>query len=204
MNQRTQPPDAATLTSAGLSNKDVKAWTAARPKWRGSFAADRKAFAAFSQKSTKLLAGRRTAGHGDEVRPRRDARGARATPAASRRHHLRCADREATRFVRVEELAAAAAKLIPGLVPSQKDIAAEEGLLQSQKAGLEIDQGLLVSAVLRSEQSGRHLCHAMLLPTRQANDLLPKFVKDGASNCPARRSSGAARRHSSPISIRVS
>ena len=183
MNQRTQPPDAAMFASAGLSNKDVKAWTAARPKWRGSFAADRKAFAAFAQKSAKLLAGR-----GDDMATkyvRDEIREARVQ--FLRRHVDTVYDAltaKRTRFVRVEELAAAAAKLIPGLVPSQKEIAAEEGLLQSQKAGLEIDQGLFVSAVLRSEQSGRHLCHAMLLPTRQANELLPKFVKDGRLELP--------------------
>jgi len=183
MNQRTQPPDAATLASAGLSNKDVKAWTAARPKWRGSFAADRKAFAAFQQKSAKLLSGRgadmATKYVRDEMRE--------ARMQFLRRHVDTVYDAltaKRTRFVRVEELAAAAAKLIPGLVPSQKEIAAEEGLLQSQKAGLEVDQGLFVSAVLRSEQSGRHLCHAMLLPTRQANELLPKFVKDGRLELP--------------------
>jgi len=183
MNQRTQPPDTATLTSAGLSNRDVKAWTAARPKWRGSFAADRKAFAAFWQKSAKLLSGRGADMATKFVRDEmRDARAQFLRRHVDTIYDALTAKR--TRFVRVEELAAAAAKLIPGLVPSQKEIAAEEGLLQSQKAGLEIDQGLFVSAVLRSEQSGQHLCHAMLLPTQQANELLPKFVKDGHLELP--------------------
>src|SRR5258707_362672 len=84
-----------------------------------------------------------------------------------------------TRFVRVGELVVAAAQKFPGLVPSPQDIKAEEGLRQSQKAGLEIDQGLFVSAVLRSERAGRHLLHAMLLPLDGARVLLPQFVKDG-------------------------
>jgi (3,5-dihydroxyphenyl)acetyl-CoA 1,2-dioxygenase len=57
-------------------------------------------------------------------------------------------------------------------------------LLQSQKAGLEIDQGLFISAVLRSTQSGPHLCHAMLLPKPESQALLPKFHKDNVIELP--------------------
>ena len=39
---------------------------------------------------------------------------------------------------------------------------------QSEKAGLEIDQGLFFSACCGNEQSGPHLCHAMLLPRPEA------------------------------------
>ncbi len=89
-----------------------------------------------------------------------------------------------SRFVRVGELVEAAAQQFPGLVPTAKEIAAEDGLRQSQKAGLEIDQGLFLSAMLRSEQSGRHLCHAMLLPRQEAKDLLDKFSRDGRIELP--------------------
>src|SRR5262249_30166757 len=89
-----------------------------------------------------------------------------------------------SRFVRVSELAEAAALQFPGLVPSRKDIAAEEGLRQSQEAGLEIDQGLFLSAVLGSPRSGPHLCQAMLLPKTEARALLPKFAKDGVVELP--------------------
>src|SRR5688572_24234873 len=40
-----------------------------------------------------------------------------------------------SRFVRIGELVIEAARQFPGLVPTEKDIAAEEGLLQSRKAG---------------------------------------------------------------------
>ena len=89
-----------------------------------------------------------------------------------------------SRFVRIGELVEAAAHRFPGLVPTVKEIAAEEGLRQSQKAGLEIDQGLFVSAVLRSPQSGSHLCHAMLLPKPESQALLPKFAQDGRVELP--------------------
>ena len=98
-------------------------------------------------------------------------------------------------FVRINELVEAAARQFPGLVPTPQDIAAEEGLRQSQKAGLEIDQGLFISAMLRSKQVGPHLCHAMLLPKpRGARRCCRSSPRTAASNCPARRSSGAARR----------
>src|SRR5215213_962138 len=89
-----------------------------------------------------------------------------------------------SRFVRIDELVEAAARQSPGLVPTAQAIAAEEGLRQSEKAGLEIDQGLLLSAILRSRQSGPHLCHAMLLPKPEAQALLPKFEKDNVIDTP--------------------
>jgi thioesterase DpgC len=89
-----------------------------------------------------------------------------------------------SRFVRIGELVSAAARQFPGLVPAPQDIAAEEGLLQSKKAGLEIDQGLFLSAILRSRQSGPHLCQAMLLPKAEAKALLPKFAKDNRIELP--------------------
>jgi thioesterase DpgC len=88
------------------------------------------------------------------------------------------------RFVRIGKLVEAAARQFPGLVPTAEHIAAEEGLLQSKKAGLEIDQGLFISAVLGSKQSGSHLCHAMLLPKPESQALLPKFQKDDAVGLP--------------------
>src|SRR5262245_20782140 len=84
-----------------------------------------------------------------------------------------------SRFVRVEELVIRAADVVPGLVPTQQELAAEDGLIQRDKSGLEIDQGLFLSAVLGSERSGRHLCHAMLLPRTEAQALLPQFQRDG-------------------------
>jgi thioesterase DpgC len=83
-----------------------------------------------------------------------------------------------SRFIRINELVEAASRRYPGLVPTAQDIAAEHGLLQSKKAGLEIDQGLFISAILRSKQAGPHFCQAMLLPRPESRVLLPKFIKD--------------------------
>jgi thioesterase DpgC len=89
-----------------------------------------------------------------------------------------------SRFLRIKEFVDAAARQFPGLLPTVQDIAAEEGLRQSEKAGLEIDQGLFLSAVLRSPRSGPHLLHAMLLPKPEARALLPRFQKDDAIELP--------------------
>jgi (3,5-dihydroxyphenyl)acetyl-CoA 1,2-dioxygenase len=89
-----------------------------------------------------------------------------------------------SRFVRVEELVIRAAGVVPGLVPTAQEIAAEDGSPQRDKSGLEIDQGLFLSSVLGSERCGRHLCHAMLLPRPEAEALLPRFERDGVVELP--------------------
>src|SRR6185503_9032500 len=46
------------------------------------------------------------------------------------------------RFIRVEQLVYDAAALVPGLVPTREQVAAESALIQRDKEGLEIDQGI--------------------------------------------------------------
>ncbi len=83
-----------------------------------------------------------------------------------------------SRFIRVEHLVYDAAALVPGLVPTRAQVAAESALLQRDKEGLEIDQGIFVSAVLANAHAGRHLCHAMLLPRAEAIARLPELEKN--------------------------
>ncbi|HLJ72566.1 MAG TPA: enoyl-CoA hydratase/isomerase family protein, partial [Roseiarcus sp.] len=85
-----------------------------------------------------------------------------------------------SRFVRVEELVLDAADAFPGLTPSRAQLDGEADMLQRDKDGLEIDQGLLLSHILAHERSGRHLCHAMLLPRPESAEALARFVADGA------------------------
>ncbi|XVV09960.1 (3,5-dihydroxyphenyl)acetyl-CoA 1,2-dioxygenase DpgC [Actinoplanes sp. CA-131856] len=84
-----------------------------------------------------------------------------------------------TRYLRVDELAEAAASAFPGLVPTPEQLARERSRPQSGQEGLEIDQGIFLRAVLRSERSGRHLMTAMLRPTPRALRLLPEFRRTG-------------------------
>jgi thioesterase DpgC len=173
------------LASVGLSIREIAAWRKAAPRKTGRFAADRKSFGAHWAMSSRLL---RQLPSRPRSSPRTDiaARLIEGAAAESRKRFLRAhvdaiydtLTAKRTRFVRLEKLLPAAAELLPGLVPSPDEIAAEKGLRQGQKAGLEIDQGLFVSAVLQSEQSGRHLCHAMLLPRAETAERLPRFIKE--------------------------
>jgi thioesterase DpgC len=85
-----------------------------------------------------------------------------------------------TRFVRAEELAFAAAELVPGLTPSRAQIEADSGKMQSAKDGIEIDQGIFFAHILARADTGTHFCHAMLLPKAEARALLPELQAKGA------------------------
>src|SRR3954465_11528915 len=84
------------------------------------------------------------------------------------------------RFVRVDELCRRAAAAFPGLLPSDAALAEEAPRLQKDKRGLEIDQGLFLSAVLADPAAGGHLCHAMLLPHPHSQARLPPCPTRGA------------------------
>ncbi|KUN58399.1 enoyl-CoA hydratase [Streptomyces canus] len=84
-----------------------------------------------------------------------------------------------TRHLRIDELVRAAAAAVPGLVPTEEQMAAERHLPQADKDGHEIDQGIFLSAVLRSPKAGPHLVDAMLRPTGRALRLLPEFTRTG-------------------------
>ena len=82
-------------------------------------------------------------------------------------------------FVRVERLVLDAARVVPGLVPSAEALAAENALEQKAKRGLEIDHGIFLAHVLDHPTTGTHLCHAMLLPRREALARLDEFRAKG-------------------------
>lgn len=84
-----------------------------------------------------------------------------------------------TRHLRVDELAESAACAFPGLVPTAGQLAEERSRAQADQEGHEIDQGIFLRAVLRSERSGRHLMAAMRRPTARALRLLPEFRRTG-------------------------
>src|SRR5262249_13308671 len=116
----------------------------------------------------------------DAERIKREAREARSRFLAA--HAAEVYDRvtrKRSRFVRVEELVYEAAALVPGLVPTRAQVAAEAELAQRDKDGVEIDQGIFVSAVLASAEAGRHLCHAMLLPRPESLARLAELKKSG-------------------------
>ena len=81
-------------------------------------------------------------------------------------------------FLRVDVLADAAAKLVPGLTPTAKAIVAQ-GAMQSEKDGVEIDQGIFLAHILADPSNGMHLCHAMLRPKPEALARLDEFARTG-------------------------
>ena len=174
------------LTTAGLSDQEARAWLQAEAHPTTDFADDCTCFAAFWQKSARLLArlpppARRNEGERAAAQTIEDAaRAARSRFLATHGEAVYDAlTHGRTRFVRVEQLVTEAARHFPGLVPASQEIAAEDGLLQKEKAGLEIDQGIFLSAMLRGERSGRHLCQAMLLPRPEAEALMAEFTRTG-------------------------
>jgi thioesterase DpgC len=87
-----------------------------------------------------------------------------------------------SRFVRVEQLVYDAASLVPGLAPTRSQVAAEGALIQRDKEGHEIDQGIFVSSVLANPRVGRHLCHAMLLPHAKTAERLSDLGRNGRAD----------------------
>jgi thioesterase DpgC len=83
------------------------------------------------------------------------------------------------RLLRVDELAYDAAKLVPGLTPTRKQVEAESELMQSEKDGVEVDQGIFLANVLADASNGMHLCHAMLRPKPEAIERMADFIKTG-------------------------
>jgi len=180
----TQAP--AGMKSAGLDERTIMDWLAAAPKRSGDFSVDRPRFSRFWQISADLMARL-------PAKPQRNAAqsGAAASilaAAREQREHFLAAHaqtlydaltRERTHFIRLEDLVFAAADTVPGLTPPRAQVAAEAQLLQRDKDGVEIDQGIFLAHVLASESTGRHLCHAMLLPRRETPEYLKKFDADG-------------------------
>lgn len=118
-----------------------------------------------------------------------------ATAAKSSARALRCQFMDAnadavydeltdgrTRYLRLAELAAAAAAAFPGLVPAADQLEAESLRPQAGKEGHEIDQGIFFSRVLGSPVAGPHLLDAMRRPTARALRLLPEFTRTGMAD----------------------
>ena len=92
-----------------------------------------------------------------------------------------------TKFVRVDELCAAAAQAYPGLVPGEAALARDSNVAQGDKDGLEVDQGIFLGQVLAEPVAGMHLCHAMLLPRKDSLDHLKEFERKGEIEFPGAR-----------------
>jgi thioesterase DpgC len=183
-------PDAAAgadLRPQGFDGHALAAWLSAPPHLTGAYAEDRRRFTPYWNGCDDLI--RRC-----PPKPKRspaEAEMAQALLAAAReqrerflRAHVEALYDELTgnraRFVRLEDLVLAAADAVPGLVPTAVQVAAEAELLQRDKDGVEIDQGIFIAHVLASATAGRHLCHAMLLPRAETADRLKELDANGS------------------------
>ena len=179
--------DGNALKSTGLDEHAVTEIIAATPKRTGDFHVDRTSYERFWQLSRDLLARL-------PKKPMRSAAEAGAATALlvvarEQREHFLTAycellydelTHDRSKFIRLQDLVFAAADAVPGLTPTKAQVATEAPLLQSEKDGAEIDQGIFLAHVLASETAGRHLCHAMLLPRPETVDALKKLDTDGA------------------------
>ncbi len=190
-NCETQQTLTRILAAAGFSVDAATEWHDAAPDETTTFASDCHAYSDFWLKSARLIARLPTAAHRNE--PEHAAATAILETARRARTRFLHAHVEAvydiltdrrSRGLRVQQLAAAAADVVPGLVPGSQDIAAEDGRLQRDRSGAEIDQGLFVSAVLANPRTGTHLCHAMLAPRSEAIGLAEQFRRDGIVKLP--------------------
>jgi (3,5-dihydroxyphenyl)acetyl-CoA 1,2-dioxygenase len=174
------------LTAAGLPADAVSEWTTAAPKLAHAYVDDCHRFSDFWLQSKRLIsllppADRRN--ESERAAARRIVETARKMRTLFLRDHVESLydslTSARTRPVRIEHLVLAAAEAVPGLVPGQADLAAEDGRLQRDRSGIEIDQGLLVSAILANQETGRHLCHSMLLPRPESLDLMDRLRREG-------------------------
>ena len=174
------------LHRAGLPAKAAASWTKAPPRVTGNLKRDVSESAKFWRGGSDLLA----------KLPKKPQRNAEQQFAATvilqdcrrareefLKRHAEAVYRKLTKnlgeFVRVDSLAYAAAKLVPGLTPTQKQVDAESELMQSEKDGVEVDQGIFLAQVLARPDTGMHLCQAMLRPKMEAVERGVEFIKRG-------------------------
>ena len=82
-------------------------------------------------------------------------------------------------FCRVDEIAYDVANLIPGLTPTRKQVDAESTQMQSEKDGVEVDQGIFLAHTLALPETGMHLCEAMLRPKQESIARVDEFIRNG-------------------------
>ncbi len=174
------------LEQAGLPHRGVVLWLYATPQFGDKFKRDAAAGTRFWRAGTNLLA----------KLPKKPQRSGEQQLAAdiilfkcrqARERFLaahaqgvyRRLTNKLEKLLRVEALVDEAAKLVPGLTPTQRQVKAESALMQSEKDGVEIDQGIFLAQVLALPDEGMHLCHAMLRPRQESLKRCAEFVKNG-------------------------
>ncbi|MGH6925376.1 MAG: hypothetical protein ACRED5_16740, partial [Propylenella sp.] len=177
-----QAAEAAPLPSGAA----VEDWARSEPESTGDFDRDSTRYSAFWQRAAALISALPPKKRRSDTEAGVAAR-ILATARASRERFLAAhaaavydsLTQNRSRFMRLEELVFAAAVLVPGLTPTRDQVAAQDGLLLSEREGHEVDQGIFLAHVLADERRGTHLCHSMLLQRPEAAELASRFAKDG-------------------------
>ncbi len=177
------------LEATGLSPSEIAAWQQTVPRGADAFPAAASASSEFLIRGEELLARlpprpRRSEAEAEAAVRLKDALDAERTTFL--RAHAEDLYAGLTgglrRAVRDEELVYAAAELVPGLVPTRTEMAAERARALPDKEGVEIAQGLLFSFVLASPRCGSHLVWSMLRPTQEALERLADFRATGVAD----------------------
>lgn len=174
------------LRRGGLPAKPAGAWVKALPRVTGSLKRDMAAATKFWRTGGDLLAKLPT----KASRTPEQQSAAEVILSACRRlredflkKHADTIYRKLTKnlsaYHRVDDLAYEAAKLIPGLTPTRKQVDADRILMQSEKDGVEIDQGIFLAHALALPEAGMHLCEAMLRPKQESIARVDEFARTG-------------------------
>jgi enoyl-CoA hydratase/carnithine racemase len=184
--RETRPDTGEILRRGGLPVKSAGTWVKALPRVTGSLKRDAAAATKFWRTGDDLLA----------KLPKKRQRTLEQQSAADAilstcrrlredflKKHADAIYRRLTKnlsaFHRVDELAYDVAKLVPGLTPTRKQVDAESTLMQSEKDGVEIDQGIFLAHTLALSEAGMHLCEAMLRPKQESIARVDEFVRNG-------------------------
>lgn len=149
-----------------------------RPAFAGELAGDAGRLTAFIEAGEAILDTER-----DDARRRAVGEELRGARHAFLRRNATALYEELTdgllEHPRVEALLQLAAEHVPGLVPDERAMAAERSRKQSEKVGLEIDQGELIAQFLGDRRTGLHLVHSMLRPKEESLGRLDEFLRTG-------------------------
>jgi thioesterase DpgC len=170
-----------------IATDAVASWSTTRPEIVGHFQRDADAHSKFWRAGYDLLAAL-------PEKPKRNPEQARAAETVLRLGResretfmLRHAQtvygaltKDQTTFVRADVLAYEAASLVTGLTPTRAQVYAQGEKMQSQKDGIEVDQGIFFAHILARPDTGTHFCHAMLLPRAESLSRLDEFTARGA------------------------
>jgi len=184
--KEARPDTDEILRRGGLPAKSAGAWIKALPRVAGSLKRDAAAAAKFWRAGDVLLANLPKKAR----RTQEQQSAAEVILAACRRHredflkkHADAIYRRLTKnlsvFRRVDELTYDVATLVPGLTPTRKQVNADSMLMQSEKDGIEIDQGIFLAHTLALPEAGMHLCEAMLRPKQESKARVDEFIRTG-------------------------